>query len=118
MVYSEAAPEQLNFLWYYQKLFHSFRYISAKDGKWEEFKCPIFLGCSVSVTGFGTSERNSIQKLITKFGGQYSGAMQQDVTTHLIVHKPEGKKIWVLLSYKLLFKINTFAQMMLLSSVS
>nr|CAB3267172.1 DNA topoisomerase 2-binding protein 1-like [Phallusia mammillata] len=68
------------------------RYISAKDGKWEEFKCPIFLGCSVSVTGFGTTERSSIQKLITKFGGKYSGSMQQDVTTHLIVHKPEGQK--------------------------
>ena len=67
------------------------RYISAKDGKWEEFKCPVFLGCSVSVTGFNTSERTRIQKLITKFGGTYSGAMKLDFTTHLVVHKPEGK---------------------------
>ncbi|CAK8679700.1 unnamed protein product [Clavelina lepadiformis] len=70
----------------------SSRYICAKDGKWEEFKCPIFRGCSVCVTGLSTNERNKIQKLVTKFGGTYSGAMKLDFTTHLVVHKPEGQK--------------------------
>uniref|UniRef100_H2Z8T6 BRCT domain-containing protein n=1 Tax=Ciona savignyi TaxID=51511 RepID=H2Z8T6_CIOSA len=68
------------------------RYISAKEGRWLDFKCPIFLGCSICVTGFGSTERSRIQKLVIKFGGEYSGAMKLDVTTHLVVHKPEGQK--------------------------
>uniref|UniRef100_H2Z8T7 BRCT domain-containing protein n=1 Tax=Ciona savignyi TaxID=51511 RepID=H2Z8T7_CIOSA len=67
-------------------------YISAKEGRWLDFKCPIFLGCSICVTGFGSTERSRIQKLVIKFGGEYSGAMKLDVTTHLVVHKPEGQK--------------------------
>nr|XP_039271053.1 DNA topoisomerase 2-binding protein 1-like [Styela clava] len=79
--------------WIYHLWKHGMsRYICAKDGKWEEFLCPIFLGCKVCMTGFGTTEKTRVQKLVTKFGGDYSGAMKLNYTTHLIVNKPEGQK--------------------------
>lgn len=68
------------------------KYVCANDGKWEEFMCPLFHGCKICLTGFSAVDKVQIQKLVAKFGGEYSGAMKLNFTTHLIVNKPEGQK--------------------------
>lgn len=59
-------------------------------GEWDDYWCPVFLGCSVSSTGFNPTDKMSIQKMITKHSGEYTGTMKLDITTHLIANKPEG----------------------------
>lgn len=68
------------------------KYVCAKDVKWEEFMCPLFHGCKICLTGFSAADKVQIQKLVSKFGGEYSGAMKLNFTTHLIVNKAEGQK--------------------------
>ncbi|VFV45198.1 dna topoisomerase 2-binding protein [Lynx pardinus] len=62
------------------------------DINMEDFKCPIFLGCTICVTGLCGSERKAIQRLTVKHGGQYMGQLKMNECTHLIVQEPKGQK--------------------------
>ncbi|XP_008056831.1 DNA topoisomerase 2-binding protein 1 [Carlito syrichta] len=62
------------------------------DINMEDFKCPIFLGCIISVTGLCGSDRKAVQQLTVKHGGQYMGQLKMNECTHLIVQEPKGQK--------------------------
>ncbi|XP_023476712.2 DNA topoisomerase 2-binding protein 1 isoform X1 [Equus caballus] len=58
----------------------------------EDFKCPVFLGCIICVTGLCGLERKAVQQLTIKHGGQYMGQLKMNECTHLIVQEPKGQK--------------------------
>ncbi|XP_006169340.1 DNA topoisomerase 2-binding protein 1 isoform X2 [Tupaia chinensis] len=58
----------------------------------EEFKCPIFLGCIICVTGLCGLNRKAVQQLTVKHGGRYMGQLKMNECTHLIVQEPKGQK--------------------------
>ncbi|XP_006840095.1 PREDICTED: DNA topoisomerase 2-binding protein 1 [Chrysochloris asiatica] len=62
------------------------------DINMEDFKCPIFLGCVISVTGLCSLDRKAVQQLTVKHGGQYMGFLKMNECTHLIVQEPKGQK--------------------------
>ncbi|XP_008247448.3 DNA topoisomerase 2-binding protein 1 [Oryctolagus cuniculus] len=62
------------------------------DINMEEFKCPIFLGCIICVTGLCGLDRKTVQQLTVKHGGQYMGQLKMNECTHLIVQEPKGQK--------------------------
>ncbi|XP_025871248.2 DNA topoisomerase 2-binding protein 1 isoform X3 [Vulpes vulpes] len=62
------------------------------DVNMEDFKCPIFLGCIICVTGLCSLDRKAVQQLTVKHGGQYMGQLKMNECTHLIVQEPKGQK--------------------------
>ncbi|KAF6101462.1 DNA topoisomerase II binding protein 1 [Phyllostomus discolor] len=62
------------------------------DVNMEDFKCPVFLGCIICVTGLDGPERKRVQQLTVKHGGQYMGQLKMNECTHLIVQEPKGQK--------------------------
>ncbi|XP_005368507.1 DNA topoisomerase 2-binding protein 1 isoform X1 [Microtus ochrogaster] len=62
------------------------------DINMEDFKCPIFLGCIICVTGLNGIHRKTVQQLTSKHGGQYMGQLKMNECTHLIVQEPKGQK--------------------------
>uniref|UniRef100_A0A8C0HT85 DNA topoisomerase 2-binding protein 1 n=1 Tax=Balaenoptera musculus TaxID=9771 RepID=A0A8C0HT85_BALMU len=62
------------------------------DVNMEDFKCPIFLGCIICVTGLRSLDRKAVQQLTVKHGGQYMGQLKMNECTHLIVQEPKGQK--------------------------
>ncbi|XP_073915497.1 DNA topoisomerase 2-binding protein 1 isoform X3 [Castor canadensis] len=59
------------------------------DVNMEDFKCPIFLGCIICVTGLCGIDRKTVQQLTVKHGGQYMGQLKMNECTHLIVQEPK-----------------------------
>ncbi|XP_008579355.1 PREDICTED: DNA topoisomerase 2-binding protein 1 [Galeopterus variegatus] len=82
-------PSWIKTLWEKSQENKIARYI---DINMEDFKCPVFLGCIICVTGVCGSERKSIQQLTVKHGGQYVGQLKMNECTHLIVQEPKGQK--------------------------
>ena len=82
---SNVSKNSLTYLEYF------FSYLSAMEQNWDAFRCPLFLGCHVTVTGYNQQERKEIEKLVVKNGGKYSGSMHLNETTHLIALRPEGQ---------------------------
>ncbi|KAF6313663.1 DNA topoisomerase II binding protein 1 [Rhinolophus ferrumequinum] len=62
------------------------------DVNMEDFKCPVFLGCVICVTGLCGLDRKTVQQLTVKHGGQYMGQLKMNECTHLIVQEPKGQK--------------------------
>lgn len=62
------------------------------DVNMEDFRCPIFLGCVICVTGLCGLDRKAVQQLTIKHGGQYMGQLKMNECTHLIVQEPKGQK--------------------------
>ncbi|XP_032344108.1 DNA topoisomerase 2-binding protein 1 isoform X1 [Camelus ferus] len=62
------------------------------DINMEDFKCPVFLGCIICVTGLCGLDRKAVQRLTVKHGGQYMGQLKMNECTHLIVQEPKGQK--------------------------
>ncbi|KAM9187740.1 DNA topoisomerase 2-binding protein 1 [Dugong dugon] len=62
------------------------------DINMEDFKCPVFLGCVICVTGLCSLDRKAVQQLTVKHGGQYMGQLKMNECTHLIVQEPKGQK--------------------------
>nr|XP_033785877.1 DNA topoisomerase 2-binding protein 1 isoform X2 [Geotrypetes seraphini] len=58
----------------------------------EEYLCPLFLGCTICVTGISSLARKEIQRLASENGGQYTGQLKMNECTHLIVQDPKGQK--------------------------
>lgn len=38
------------------------------DEQFQEYKCPVFVGCVVTVSGIGTEERKEVKKLVEREG--------------------------------------------------
>lgn len=53
--------------------------------------CPVFLGCTICVTGLSSSDRREVQRLTAQHGGHYTGQLKMNECTHLIVQEPKGK---------------------------
>ncbi|CDW60090.1 BRCT and PTCB-BRCT domain containing protein [Trichuris trichiura] len=69
------------------------RNFHASDASFlNEFKCPAFLGLTITVSGLPMEERTRIRDLICNNGGKFSGALVQNETTHLVADKPSGQK--------------------------
>ncbi|XP_075683232.1 DNA topoisomerase 2-binding protein 1 [Rhinoderma darwinii] len=68
------------------------RIISHTDVEMEEYFCPIFLGCTICVTGLSSLDRKEVQRLSSLNGGQYTGQLKMNESTHLIVHEAKGQK--------------------------
>ncbi|CAJ0940496.1 unnamed protein product [Ranitomeya imitator] len=66
--------------------------ISHTDVTMEEYLCPIFLGCTICVTGLSSLDRKEVQRLSSLHGGQYTGQLKMNESTHLIVHEAKGQK--------------------------
>ncbi|KAM5291854.1 DNA topoisomerase 2-binding protein 1 [Ctenodactylus gundi] len=60
--------------------------------KMEDFRCPVFLGCVICVTGLCGLDRKAVQQLTVQHGGQYMGQLKMNECTHLIVQEPKGQK--------------------------
>ncbi|XP_027604368.2 DNA topoisomerase 2-binding protein 1 [Pipra filicauda] len=57
-----------------------------------DYACPVFLGCTICVTGLSSSDRREVQRLAAEHGGQYTGQLKMNECTHLIVQEPKGQK--------------------------
>ncbi|XP_056376623.1 DNA topoisomerase 2-binding protein 1 isoform X2 [Hyla sarda] len=68
------------------------RIIIYTDVDMEEYVCPIFLGCTICVTGLSSLDRKEVQRLSSVHGGQYTGQLKMNESTHLIVHEAKGQK--------------------------
>ncbi|KAI8789482.1 DNA topoisomerase 2-binding protein 1-B [Biomphalaria glabrata] len=68
------------------------RHIFATDDMFTKYSCPAFLGLTIVVSGFTVGEKNKMRNLITSYGGKYSGELQMNECTHLIVKEPKGPK--------------------------
>lgn len=68
------------------------RIISHTDVDLEEYLCPIFLGCTICVTGLSSLDRKEVQRLSSIHGGQYTGQLKMNESTHLIVNEAKGQK--------------------------
>ncbi|CAI9559811.1 unnamed protein product [Staurois parvus] len=68
------------------------RIISYKDIDLEPYLCPIFLGCTICVTGLSSLDRKEVQRLTSLHGGQYTGQLKMNESTHLIVQEAKGQK--------------------------
>uniref|UniRef100_A0A8C3KBQ4 DNA topoisomerase II binding protein 1 n=1 Tax=Calidris pygmaea TaxID=425635 RepID=A0A8C3KBQ4_9CHAR len=62
------------------------------DVNMEDYACPVFLGCTICVTGLSSSDRREVQRLTAEHGGQYTGQLKMNECTHLIVQEPKGQK--------------------------
>lgn len=76
---------------YFFSPFHSFSMMRYTDVNMEDYTCPVFLGCTICVTGLSSSDRKEVQRLTAEHGGQYSGQLKMNECTHLIVQEPKGK---------------------------
>ncbi|NXY47385.1 TOPB1 protein, partial [Ceuthmochares aereus] len=62
------------------------------DVNMEDYACPVFLGCTICVTGLSSTDRKEVQRLTAEHGGQYTGQLKMNECTHLIVQEPKGQK--------------------------
>ncbi|XP_053322306.1 DNA topoisomerase 2-binding protein 1 isoform X2 [Spea bombifrons] len=68
------------------------RIISYSDVSMEDYLCPIFCGCTICVTGLSSLDRKEVQRLTALHGGQYTGQLKMNESTHLIVQEAKGQK--------------------------
>lgn len=77
------------------------RAVHGMDGTLQEYRCPIFKGLVITVSGLDPQERNDVKKLINSEGGKYTGEMKVNECTHLIINKPKGTKFEFAKKWKL-----------------
>ncbi|KAG1701352.1 DNA topoisomerase 2-binding protein 1-A [Nymphon striatum] len=58
----------------------------------DKHRCPIFRGCRITVSQLSAADRLTMSPLIKKHGGMYSGTLNIQETTHLVLTEPYGKK--------------------------
>ncbi|XP_072268414.1 DNA topoisomerase 2-binding protein 1 [Pyxicephalus adspersus] len=68
------------------------RIISYTDVDMEQYLCPVFLGCTICVTGLNSLDRKEVQRITCLHGGQYTGQLKMNESTHLIVQEAKGQK--------------------------
>ncbi|XP_071943540.1 DNA topoisomerase 2-binding protein 1-like isoform X2 [Antedon mediterranea] len=68
------------------------RHVEASDPMFDCYKCPVFKGCVICVTGLESADRKDVKRLTEKNGGRYMGELKFNECTHLIVNTPKGQK--------------------------
>ena len=68
------------------------RLVHATDQEFNKYRTPCFKGCTVCVTGIESNKRKEIKKLTTLHGGTYSGELNMNTCTHLLVDEAKGEK--------------------------
>ncbi|XP_061443037.1 DNA topoisomerase 2-binding protein 1 isoform X2 [Rhineura floridana] len=68
------------------------RMVRYTDINMGDFLCPLFLGCTICVTGLSSVDRKEVQRLTIQNGGHYTGQLKMNECTHLIVQEPKGQK--------------------------
>ncbi|GFO25793.1 DNA topoisomerase 2-binding protein 1 [Plakobranchus ocellatus] len=68
------------------------KHISGLDDTFDKYVCPPFLGLTICVSGFSSSERNKMRNFVMRGGGKYSGELKMNECTHLVVKEPKGAK--------------------------
>ncbi|KAI8489596.1 DNA topoisomerase 2-binding protein 1 [Branchiostoma belcheri] len=68
------------------------RHIDATDEEFQEYKCPVFQGIVVCVTGLDSVDRQEIRTQVEQYGGRYSGELRMKECTHLVAKEPKGAK--------------------------
>ncbi|EDO38946.1 predicted protein, partial [Nematostella vectensis] len=81
-------PEWVFTLWEDGKSSH----VVGTDPAYDRFKCPIFKGCTICVTGLDAQTRQEVKQLCNQNGGVYSGELNMNTCTHLLVNQPKGEK--------------------------
>ncbi|XP_067686474.1 DNA topoisomerase 2-binding protein 1-like [Haliotis asinina] len=69
-----------------------YRHVHATDDQFQKYRCPIFSGLVVTVSGLDQDERKEVKKTIEAEGGKYTGEMKMKECTHLIVKEAKGQK--------------------------
>lgn len=67
-------------------------HICATDEEFMKLRCPTFKGITLCVTGIEADRRKEIKRLVTDHGGTYSGELNMNTCTHLLVDTPKGEK--------------------------
>ncbi|XP_078670927.1 DNA topoisomerase 2-binding protein 1-like isoform X2 [Branchiostoma floridae x Branchiostoma belcheri] len=68
------------------------RHIDATDEEFQDYKCPVFKGIVVCVTGLDSVDRQEIRTQVEQYGGRYSGELRMKECTHLVAKEPKGAK--------------------------
>ncbi|XP_077772515.1 DNA topoisomerase 2-binding protein 1 isoform X1 [Podarcis muralis] len=68
------------------------RMLRYTDINMGDYLCPLFLGCTICVTGLSSADRKAVQRITIENGGQYTGQLKMNECTHLIVQEPKGQK--------------------------
>ena len=68
---------------------NSYRAVHGLDEQFQEYKCPVFVGCVVTVSGLGTEERKEVKKLVEKEGTYNSMACHTFVFSSSHIFNPE-----------------------------
>lgn len=68
------------------------RHVLATDKEFDQYRCPIFKGCTISVTGLDAATRQDVKQQCNTNGGTYSGELNMNTCTHLLVNVPKGDK--------------------------
>uniref|UniRef100_A0A5S6QRB8 BRCT domain-containing protein n=1 Tax=Trichuris muris TaxID=70415 RepID=A0A5S6QRB8_TRIMR len=71
---------------------HDRNFHAADPSFLNEFKCPAFLGLTITVSGVPMEERVRVRDAICSNGGKFSGVLVQNETTHLVTDRPSGQK--------------------------
>lgn len=67
-------------------------HICATDEEFMKLRCPTFKGITLCVTGIEADRRKEIKRLVIDHGGTYSGELNMNTCTHLLVDTPKGEK--------------------------
>eukprot|EP00058_Branchiostoma_floridae_P012092 XP_002597580.1 hypothetical protein BRAFLDRAFT_82314 [Branchiostoma floridae] len=68
------------------------RHINATDEEFDQYKCRLFQGCVVCVSGLDSVDRQEIRSQVEQHGGRYSGELRMKECTHLVAKEPKGAK--------------------------
>ena len=68
------------------------RVVCATDEEFNKYKTPCFKGCTICVTGIAADKRKEIKELASVHGGVYSGDLNMNTCTHLLVNAARGEK--------------------------
>ncbi|KAL8604271.1 hypothetical protein ACOMHN_023641 [Nucella lapillus] len=69
------------------------RYVDCQEaGLLQKYRCPIFKGLVITVSGLTQDERHRVKQLVETEGGSYTGVMKMNECTHLILKEPKGQK--------------------------
>ncbi|KAL7076416.1 hypothetical protein ACQ4LE_004706 [Meloidogyne hapla] len=77
-----------------------------KEESLDSYRTPIFSGCEITISGFTSTERIEIGRLIDLHGGKFTGHMNRASCTHLITYNNSGEKYRCAKEWKNIYIVN------------
>ncbi|XP_069689282.1 DNA topoisomerase 2-binding protein 1-A isoform X2 [Periplaneta americana] len=68
------------------------RNVHASDPEFQEYKCPVFHGLTITCSNLPRQEKEKIKKLINDNGGTFCGQLELNTTNLLVISNPVGDK--------------------------